>query len=75
MDGSECILQIRGERPFKSKKYDITRHPNYRYLSDSDRRNKFNVKRHLSTKLKMKEGDVFEVLEVDFSADAEREAA
>jgi len=66
MDGSQCILQIRGERPFKSKKYDITQHPNYRHLSDWDRRNKFNVKRYLSTKLKVKEGDVYEVMEVDF---------
>jgi len=67
MDGGECILQIRGERPFKSKKYDITKHPNYRYLADWDRRNKFNVKQHLSTKLTVKPQDKYEVMEVDFS--------
>jgi len=67
LDGSKCILQIRGERPFLSSKYDITKHPNYRYLSDSDRRNKFNVKQHLSTRLVVKPQDVYEVMEIDFS--------
>jgi len=67
MDGSECILQIRGVRPFKSKKYDLTKHPNYRYLSDNDRRNKFDVKKHLSTSLKLKGSDVYEVVEIDFA--------
>jgi len=68
LDGGECILQIRGERPFKSKKYDITKHPNYRYLADYHTKNRFNVKRHLSTKLTVKPDDVFEVTEVDLSA-------
>ena len=69
MDGSECILQIRGVRPFKSKKYDITKHPNYRYLSDYHPKNRFNVERHLSTKLKLKASDAYEVMEIDFTKD------
>ena len=44
LDGSKCILQLRGVRPFLSDKYDITRHPNYRYLSDADPRNTFNLR-------------------------------
>ena len=38
MDGSKCILQLRGVRPFLSDKYDITQHPNYKYTADADRR-------------------------------------
>lgn len=47
MDGSECILQIRGVRPFKSKKYDITRHKRYHLLSDYSKNNTFDVKQYL----------------------------
>ena len=36
MDGTRCILQLRGVRPFLSNKYDITKHPKYRQLSDYD---------------------------------------
>ena len=67
MDGSKCILQIRGERPFFSRKYDLTKHPNYRYLADAHPKNRFNIERHLSTRLKLKESDVYEVFEVDIS--------
>ena len=65
MDGSMCILQLRGVRPFMSKKYDITRHPLYKYLSDFDKRNTFDVVKHLSTKLKVRPNDLFEVIDVD----------
>jgi len=65
LDGGKCILQLRGVRPFLSKKYDITRHPLYKYLSDFDSRNTFNVERHLSTKLKVRPDDKFEVINVD----------
>ena len=75
LDGGECILQIRGERPFKSKKYDITKHPNYRYLADYHPKNRFNIKRHLSTKLIPKPSDVYEVMEVDLSAMTEKQSA
>lgn len=51
MDGGKCILQLRGVRPFLSDKYDITQHPNYKYLSDADPRNAFDIEKFLSTKL------------------------
>jgi len=63
MDGSKCILQLRGVRPFFSNKYDITKHPNYKYLADYDKKNTFNIESYLSTNLKVKEDDVFEVYE------------
>ena len=63
MDGSKCILQLRGVRPFFSNKYDITKHPNYRYLADYDKKNTFDIDRYLSTNLKVKDDDVFEVYE------------
>ena len=50
MDGGKCLLQIRGVRPFLSKKYDITKHPNYKYLSDYDQKNAFDIEKFLSTR-------------------------
>ena len=47
MDGSKCILQLRGVRPFFSDKFDITKHPRYQYLSDADKRNVFDVERYM----------------------------
>ena len=47
MDGGKCILQLRGVRPFFSDKYDITQHPNYKYLSDYDKKNAFDMEKHL----------------------------
>ena len=67
MDGSKCILQLRGVRPFLSSKYDLTGHPNYKYLSDFSKKNTFNIEQHLSTRLKIKPEDEFEVFEFDFS--------
>ncbi|MDD3229289.1 MAG: type IV secretory system conjugative DNA transfer family protein [Oscillospiraceae bacterium] len=67
MDGGKCILQLRGVRPFLSDKYDITRHPNYKYLSDADPRNAFDIEKFLSTKLKPKPDEVYQVFEVDAS--------
>lgn len=64
MDGSKCILQLRGVRPFMSDKYDITKHPMYRYLSDYDKKNTFDVEKYLSTKLKFKSDDEFEIYEI-----------
>ena len=49
MDGGKCILQVRGVRPFFSEKYDITRHPRYKYLSDADKKNTFDVDSYLSS--------------------------
>jgi len=65
MDGGRCILQLRGERPFLSRKYDITQHKNYRYLSDTNPENAFNIENHLSTKLSLKPDDKYEVIEID----------
>lgn len=69
LDGSKCILQLRGVRPFMSDKYDITKHPNYKYLSDFDKKNAFNIERFLSTKLKLKPGEKFEAFDIDLSGE------
>ena len=75
LDGGKCILQLRGVRPFLSDKYDITRHPNYKYLSDYDPKNAFNIERFLSTKLKLKPDEVCDVYEMDVSDTEAEEAA
>ena len=67
MDGGMCILQLRGVRPFLSRKYDITKHPNYRYLSDADPRNAFDIAAYLSTRLKLKANDTYETFEAKVS--------
>ena len=71
MDGGKCILQLRGVRPFLSEKYDITQHPNYKYLSDFDKRNTFDIEKYLSTKLKPKPDEVYDVYEVDLTDETE----
>ncbi len=71
LDGGKCILQLRGVRPFLSDKFDITRHPNYRFLADADKKNTFNIMRFLSTRLKPKPSEVYDVYEVDVSEDAD----
>ena len=63
LDGGKCILQLRGVRPFLSDKYDITRHPNYKYLSDANPRNAFDVEKYLSTRLVPKADEVYEVFD------------
>jgi len=65
LDGGKCILQLRGVRPFKSNKYDITQHPNYKYLSDADPGNRFNIERFLSTRRKPRPEDIYDVYEID----------
>ena len=67
LDGGKCILQLRGVRPFLSDKFDITRHPNYRFLADADKKNTFDIMRFLSTRLKPKPDQVYDVYEVDVS--------
>jgi len=71
LDGGKCILQLRGVRPFLSDKYDITQHPNYQYLSDYDKRNTFNIEKYLSTKLKPKADEVYDVYEIDLTDEPE----
>ena len=67
LDGGKCILQLRGVRPFMSNKFDITKHPQYKYLSDANPKNNFDIEKFLSTQLKTKPDDVYEVFEVDAS--------
>ena len=65
LDGGKCILQLRGVRPFLSSKYDITKHPHYKYLSDADPKNAFDVERFIRKKMKVKADTVTDVYEVD----------
>ena len=48
LDGSKCILQLRGVRPFLSEKYDLTKHPNYPLTSDADKKNAFDIEKFLT---------------------------
>lgn len=68
MDGGKCILQLRGVRPFLSDKYDITSHPNYKYLSDSNPRNAFNIEKFLSRRLKLRLEEEYAAFEVSVEA-------
>ena len=65
MDGGKCILQLRGVRPFISDKYDITKHPNFKYTADADDKNAFDIEAFLSARLKLKPNEVCDVYEVD----------
>ena len=66
MDGGKCILQLRGVRPFFSDKYDITKHPNYKYLSDYDKKNAFDMEKHLRRRPAIvKPDEVFDYYEID----------
>lgn len=64
LDGGKCILQLRGVRPFLSDKYDLTQHPNYKYTSDYDSKNAFDIEKFLNRKLKLKANDVYDVVDV-----------
>ncbi|MBR5109981.1 MAG: TraM recognition domain-containing protein [Clostridia bacterium] len=65
LDGGKCIYQLRGVRPFLSDKYDITKHPWYKYLSDADPRNAFDVAKYLSTELNPKPYELYHTFTVD----------
>ena len=65
MNGGKCVLQLRGVHPFLSDKYDITKHPNYKYLSDADPRNAFDIEKCLSTRLKPKPDEAYDFFETD----------
>lgn len=64
LDGGKCILQLRGVRPFLSDKYDLTQHPNYKYTSDYDKKNTFDIEKFLEHRLKLRANDEYEVTEV-----------
>ena len=65
LDGSKCILQLRGVRPFLSDKYDLTQHPNYKLTSDYDPKNTFDIEKYLNRKEKIHPGDEFIVVDAD----------
>ena len=66
MDGGKCILQVRGVRPFFSDKYDIMRHPNYKYLADADKKNKFDIERYMKKKPPVvRQDEPFDLYELD----------
>ena len=65
MDGGKCILQIRGVRPFLSDKYDITKHKNYKYLADYDKKNTFDIEKELNPRYEPKPNDEVEVFNVN----------
>ena len=67
LDGSKCILQLRGVRPFLSNKFDITQHRNYKYLSDANPKNEFDIEKFLSHRLRPKQDEAYNVFEVDVS--------
>lgn len=80
MDGGKCILQVRGVRPFFSEKYDITRHPQYKYLSDADKKNAFDVDGYLAAMRRRQrqvvtQEEVFDFYEIDLSDDEETDEA
>jgi len=77
MDGGKCILQVRGVRPFFSDKFDITRHPKYKYLSDADPKNAFDMEKHIKRRPAIvkpdEEFDVYEIDGADLQEDADSE--
>lgn len=64
MDGSKCIVQIRGVRPFFSDKYDLTKHPNFHLTSDANKKNWFDIEKFLKPKLILKADDKYEVVDL-----------
>ena len=76
MDGGKCILQLRGVRPFFSDKYDITQHPNYKYLSDFDKKNTFDVERYMKKRpVVVKPDEAFDLYEIELPDEGADEAA
>ena len=63
MNGSKCVLQLRGVRPFLSDKYDLTQHPNFRDTADYDKKYTFDIENYLNRRMKLKANDVFDVIE------------
>ena len=63
LDGGKCILQLRGVRPFLSDKYDLTKHPNYKYTSDADDNNWFSIEKYLERRIRLHPDDEYEVID------------
>ncbi|GAA6497431.1 hypothetical protein K340107D12_02470 [Blautia parvula] len=70
MDGNKCILQLRGVRPFFSDKFDITRHKQYKRLSDYDKKNAFDVEAYMKCQLKLRLKEEFDLFEVNVEESA-----
>ena len=71
MDGGKCILQLRGVRPFLSDKYDITKHPRYKMLSDYDKKNAFDMEKYMKRKKPVVAKDeVFDYYKIDLPEEA-----
>lgn len=64
LDGNKCILQLRGVRPFLSKKYDLTKHPNYKLTAGYDKRNTFDIEKFVHRKMELNVEEEFEVVEI-----------
>ena len=64
MNGSKCILQLRGVRPFLSDKYDLTQHPNYKFTADNDKKYTFDIENHLNRRMKLQKNDFFDVVDL-----------
>ena len=62
LDGSKCILQLRGVRPFLSDKYDLTKDSDYEYTADADNKNWFDIEKYLDRKMKLRERDEYIVI-------------
>lgn len=67
MDSSKCVLQLRGVRPFISNKFDITKHERYKLLGDFDKRNNFDIEKHMQTNLRFKKNEMIDVMEIDLN--------
>ena len=68
MDGGKCIFMLRGVRPFFSDKYDLTKHPNYKYTADADPQNVFDMEWYMKKqRTVVKPGDRFDVYEIDIT--------
>ena len=64
LDGGKCILQLRGVRPFLSNKYDLTKHPLYRYTADYDKKYAFDIEKYRQHKLVVKPDDTFDLYDM-----------
>ena len=63
LDGRKCLLQLRDVRPFLSDKYDLTKHPNFQYTADYDKKYTFDIEKYLNRRMKLKKDEVFDVVE------------
>ncbi len=71
MPGSKCILQLQGVRPFYSRKYDITKHPQYKCLSDANPKNAFDLDKYLRRRFKPQPDEIYDVYHIDLSGEPE----